>query len=217
MLNSFKIVSEDIESALRSSALHGVLVACFSRHRLVSHLATNFAYKLLATGIFEAAVLGALAIAPSGVVGPRAAKWGIVTTGAYWEKELAADVDVFLGKQQLQQPQQDGKDGGGGGGGGTSSFAGVFSTGLNAGDFHSVPPEEVTKRLGDATRKLLDKKDVRCVIMGCAGMAGLEEIIRSVAIEKYGELEGREVLVIDSVKAGVMQLEQMVRYNKVFR
>ena len=53
--------------------------------------------------------------------------------------------------------------------------------------------------------------------MGCGGMAGLEDIIRSTAIEEYGKADGDLVYIIDGVKAGIMQLEQMIRSKRAFR
>ncbi len=38
--------------------------------------------------------------------------------------------------------------------------------------------------------------------MGCAGMAGLEEMIRQTAIDVYGHGRGRQLCIVDSVKAG---------------
>jgi Asp/Glu/hydantoin racemase len=129
-------------------------------------------------------------------------KWGIVTTGKFWEDHLSDGVKKFLGQEK---------------GGVNHKFAGVYSSGLTAGDFHTVPPEKVKEKLKEATQKLLDQGQVNCVVMGCGGMAGLEDIIRSTAIEQYGKADGDLVYIIDGVKAGVMQLEQMIRSKRAFR
>jgi Asp/Glu/hydantoin racemase len=97
-------------------------------------------------------------------------------------------------------------------------FAGVETTGLNAGDFHGgVDPEVVRKKLREATGRLLDRGDLECVVMGCAGMAGLEDIIREVATEKYGSARAKELLVVDGVRAGIGLLEQMTRNKRAFQ
>merc|ERR1712000_492524 len=96
------------------------------------------------------------------------------------------------------------------------NFAGVFTTGLNAGDFHHVPEEEVTRRLSQATKKLLETGNVRCVVMGCAGMAGLERIIRSAAADVQGAESSRALYVVDGVKAGMLQLEQAMQSKRYF-
>lgn len=125
--------------------------------------------------------------------------WGIVTTGKFWEQHLTDGVKNFLGSQAQ-----------------SSKFAGVQSTGLDAGDFHSVDPEEVRQKLRDATQRLLESGDVRCVVMGCAGMAGLEDIIRRVAIDMYGKERGHKVAIVDGVKAGVLQLELAIKSRTIF-
>lgn len=176
-----------------------MLVACFSVHPLVGRLAHldgaqgNFAV----TGIFEASILACLSL-----LTPQR-KWGIVTTGSFWEDHLARGVNVFLGAHPKSRNYK---------------FAGVETTGLTAGDFHGgAEPAVIREKLREATRRLLAKGDVECVVMGCAGMAGLEEIIRSVALEEYGLDQGGRLLVIDGVMAGIGLLEQMVCNRRAFQ
>lgn len=184
-------------SELESDKYDAVLVACFSVHPLVSKL---LRYQHLAvTGIFEASILTALNLLPAPKFND---KWGIVTTGKFWEKHLSDGVKEFLGQEVNETNHK---------------FAGVFSTGLTAGDFHKVSPEEVRAKLREATQKLLNTGNVRCVVMGCGGMAGLEDIIRSTATETYGRAEGDRVFVLDGAKAGVMQLEGEIQSRQIFR
>lgn len=154
---------------------------------------------LAVTGIFEASVLTALSLIPAPEHGE---KWGIVTTGKFWEDNLSNGVKSLLGQDSSSS---------------NSRFAGVLSTGLNAGDFHTISPEEVRRKLKEATKQLLTKGNVACVLMGCGGMAGLEDIIRSTAVELYDKDKGDRVYIIDGVKAGFMQLEQVVRNKHAFR
>ncbi|KAK3352155.1 Asp/Glu/hydantoin racemase [Neurospora tetraspora] len=178
--------------------LDAVLVCCFSVHPLVprlSELASSNDFPLSVTGIFEASVLTSLSL----LTGPTK-KWGIVTTGKYWEDHLTLGVKDFLGHE-----------------GNNEKFAGVQTTGLNAGDFHGdIPKEVIDAKLVDATKKLLQAGDVECVVMGCAGMAGLEQIIRRTAIEEYGEERGKKVMVVDGVRAGVGLLAEMVKNRRMF-
>lgn len=128
--------------------------------------------------------------------------WGIVTTGQFWEDHLDDAVKAFLGQRA---------------GDANEFFRGVFTTGLNASDFHGgVSPEMMRGRLTDAARRLLRKGTVDCVLMGCAGMAGLEDIIRSAIREEYGEWAVDRVYIIDGIRAGVGVLEQMVRDRHMF-
>jgi Asp/Glu/hydantoin racemase len=175
-----------------------VLVACFSVHPLVGMLAEREGKydRLAVTGIFEASILTCLSLVRLGK------KWGIVTTGKFWEKHLAEGINQFLGAQPHDT---------------NSKFAGVETTGLNAGDFHGgVKPEVVQQKLKEATARLLEKGDVECIVMGCAGMAGLEEIIRSVAAEKYGSKQANQLLVVDGLIAGIWELEKMARSRMGF-
>jgi Asp/Glu/hydantoin racemase len=125
-------------------------------------------------------------------------KWGIVTTGKFWEDHLSNGVKTFLGASESDD---------------NAKFAGVQSTGLNASDFHhGVDPAVVRKKLKAATKRLLNAGEVHAIVMGCAGMAGLEEIIREAASEEHGEEYAYSTLhVIDGVRAGIMQADHMIR------
>ncbi|KAK3904133.1 hypothetical protein C8A05DRAFT_32098 [Staphylotrichum tortipilum] len=175
-----------------------VLVACYSDHPLVGILSTKegqFGTPAV-TGIFEASILACLALLPPGK------KWGIVTTGKFWDEHLTQGVNRFLGTGPMDV---------------NAKFAGVETTGLEAGDFHGgVAPDVVRQKLREATARLFDKGDVECVVMGCAGMAGLEDILRSVAVDKFGATQARELLVVDGVKAGLGVLEQSIRNKRAF-
>lgn len=150
------------------------------------------------TGIFEASILTSLSlIAPPG----GNESWGIVTTGAFWERHLNDGVNVFLGQEAGQKNER---------------FGGTFSSGLTAGDFHTVSPEQVQEKLKDATVRLLKSANVRCVVMGCGGMAGLEGIIRDAAVEVYGADRGSHLYIIDGVRAGLVQLHQIVTSRREF-
>lgn len=101
--------------------------------------------------------------------------------------------------------------------GSNARFTGVQTTGLDAGDFHGdVPKEVIDAKLAEATRQLLQAGDVECVVMGCAGMAGLEQIIRRTAIKEYGEERGKKVMVVDGVRAGVGLVAEMVKNRIMF-
>jgi len=193
------VVESDLAETGLLKQYDAVIVACFSVHPLVGMLAEKEGEfgRLAVTGIFEASVLTCLSLLRPGK------KWGIVTTGKFWEEHLSVGVNHFLGTEAH---------------GANSKFAGVETTGLTAGDFHGgLDPEVVRQKLRDATGRLLEQGDVECVVMGCAGMAGLEEIIRSVAVDKYGAAEAKQLLVIDGVRAGLGLLEQMMRNKRAFQ
>ncbi|KAI0479991.1 hydantoin racemase [Xylaria cf. heliscus] len=183
---------------VKTQQYDGIVVACFSVHPLVSELQSRSRRGNVAvTGIFEASVLAAISLLHPGQ------KWGVVTTGKFWESHLSDGVGAFLGVKTAQD--------------GNARFAGVESTGLNASDFHhGVDPAVVRQKLKSATKRLLGAGNVAVVVMGCAGMAGLEEIIREAASEEYGDEFAYETLhVIDGVRAGIMQVDHMIRHQRL--
>ncbi|KAI1269977.1 Asp/Glu/hydantoin racemase [Xylariaceae sp. FL1019] len=184
-----------------SISFDAVLIACFSVHPLVSRiqkLANNaININLAVTGIFEASILTALSLVQN-----EGQQWGIVTTGKFWEDHLKHGAKAFLGAGNEDQNRK---------------FAGVQSTGLNASDFHhGVDPAVVRQKLVEATQRLLASDNsvprVYVVIMGCAGMAGLESIIREAAEAMYGHTHAYGQLhVVDGVRAGILQLDHTIK------
>lgn len=89
-------------------------------------------------------------------------------------------------------------------------FAGVETLGLNAGDLHKEGGEEqVKKAVMAATGRLINADPVmetKVIVLGCAGMAGMEEWVR-----KEAERRDNKVRVVDGVKAGVGILQGLVR------
>ncbi|KAL5693676.1 hypothetical protein EMGR_004457 [Emarellia grisea] len=142
------------------------LVACYSAHPLVGMLkeaiteyertssrkdSTIPEYrKKYVTGIFEASVLTSLSLVSSfhlmGDANLHKAQsrdtFGIVTTGSIWRDELTRAVAEMIVNS-------------GGGGGSTARFAGVETTGLTASELHTAPAEEVSRRISDATERLI--------------------------------------------------------------
>lgn len=172
----------------------GFLVACYSQHPLVPILKGESAVKegrKPVTGIFEASVSTSLQL-----IHPDE-KFGIVSTGKVWEKILSEAVVEFLGT----------------GSEASKRFAGVETTGLNATDLHDAPPEEVRKRMKDAVKRLLKKGNVGAICLGCAGMSGMDKMVREACVEELGEVDGNRVRVVDGVMAGVAWLEGAIRMD----
>ena len=170
----------------------GFLVACYSHHPLVPLLKDEPAVKTSrkpVTGIFEASVGTSLQ-----VIHPNE-KFGIVSTGKVWEKILTDATVAFLGTASEASER----------------FAGVETTGLNATDLHDAPAEEVRKRMKDAVKRLLKKGKVGAICLGCAGMAGMDQMVREACVEELGEVDGQRVRIVDGVMAGVAWLEGAIR------
>lgn len=164
------------------TAFDAVLIACYSDHPLVHSLRERHPEKHI-VGIFEASIVHAL------LLGKR---FGIVTTGEAWESVLSEGVASFLGfdvKSLLQGAEADIRLWR------SDRFVGVASTGLGVNELHEADPMEVSEKIGAASRKVLERgADVIC--LGCAGMSGMEDAVRSVT-------DGSRVVVVDGVQAGV--------------
>lgn len=107
-----------------------------------------------------------------------------------WEELLTDGAERFLGCDK-----------------GGRRFAGVESTGLTAVELHGVEKEEVDRRIKDAAVGLLRRGGVRVICLGCAGMAGMGEVVRSAA-----RAEGEDwVRVVDGVMAAAVEVVGMVR------
>ena len=116
-------------------------------------------------------------------------QFGIVSTGDVWKAVLGDAVrDVVLGREVAGR-----------------CFSGVETCGLDAGELHGHG--EVEKRVKDAARRLVEGGEeggrLGVVVLGCAGMVGMEAWVRSVV--------GEGVRVVDGVKAGVGVLQGLVR------
>jgi Asp/Glu/hydantoin racemase len=140
-------------------------------------------------GIFEASVAASLLLLAPGE------QFGIVSTGKVWEEILADGVKALLGTSSER----------------SSRFAGVETPGLSATELHDAPPEEVRSKMKEATKRLLRLGNVTAVCLGCAGMAGMNQMVREAAVEELGEQKGAKVRIVDGVQAGVGSLEGLLR------
>ncbi|KAL2006651.1 hypothetical protein VTN00DRAFT_9319 [Thermoascus crustaceus] len=196
------------------------LVACYSAHPLVGMLKQEIKRLERAeqsdtsspdkrrgnkyvTGIFEASVATSLSLISSFQLlsdldltkAQGTDSFGIVTTGSIWKQELSKAVVDMLGSSTGNECY-------------TARFAGVETTGLTAVELHNTPPDEVRKRISEATERLLKggSHPVSAICLGCAGMAGMEEAVREGCVNAYGEEGGRNVRIVDGVVAGVGML-----------
>lgn len=127
--------------------------------------------------------------------------FGIVTTGEIWKNVLNGAVEEMLGRERAQEV-----------------FRGVECVGMGAGELHDAVDDAsgVEERVRAATRRLVGcgddgiegegknpKRRVGVVILGCAGMVGMEAWVREESEEG--------VRVVDGVKAGVGVLQGLVR------
>jgi len=201
-MESAKICVESLKQSDEIINHEAFLVACYSVNPLVTMLRpilpTDMRPYTPITGIFEASISAALSLLPPPKLeGSKKVfeKFGIVTTGKYWEKVLTEGVLEFLGCE----------------GNGSMRFKGVETTGLSAGELHTAPPELVKQRMMDATRRLVKDRDVSVICLGCAGMAGMDAMVKEACVKELGEERARYVRIVDGVKAGIAILDGMVR------
>ena len=82
---------------------------------------------------------------------------------------------------------------------------------MSAVELHETDEAEVRGRMVEATRRLVSRKDVGAVLLGCAGMVGMEDWVREACVLERGEVEGSKVRVVDGVKVGFAMLEALVK------
>lgn len=191
------------------------LVACYSPHPLVQQLKARTRKPVI--GIFEASIAAAVqmlrlrSVPKNGhhhfmeregagnfdyeeadvISGQVSERISIITTTSAWVpvlcKALSSSQPEMLGPQRFSQ-----------------LFSAVESIGLDAAHLdHSSP--DVGIRINRAVWALAD--DVGVVILGCAGMVGMEGRVQGVLTERA--LAGTRV--VDGVKAGVGVLQGLVR------
>jgi len=177
----------------------GILIACYSDHPLIALLRTHLVDPPIhVLGILEASVAHALLLPQQAPLN----KFGIITTGQTWEPVLGSAVKSFLGVTESER------------------FAGVRSTGIGVLGFHGPgEPNEVDSGVEKAVQELV-KDGVGVIILGCAGMSGLEASVKraasaasaasAAASSRVGT--GRAVLVVDGVRAGIQLLVGLIRY-----
>lgn len=133
-------------------------------------------------GIFEAAITQAL------LVGKR---FGVVTTGTGYKFNLYNGVRAFMGAS-------------------SERFAGLVTTGLGVVELREGDREKIEKNVKEASGEMASQgADV--ILLGCAGMAGMELLVEQGAAEANPGLP--PVRVLDGAKAGVEMLSALIRLS----
>jgi allantoin racemase len=122
-------------------------------------------------GIMEASALYAL---------PLGSRFSIVTTSPRWQPLLEEGVSL-LGLE--------------------SRCASVRSSGLAVLDLERLPLDEVRAQLAEEARAAVEEDGAEVILLGCAGMAGLQSAVAAAV----------EVPVVDPVSAGVTLVGALAR------
>ncbi|KAL5529285.1 hypothetical protein ACEPAG_5270 [Sanghuangporus baumii] len=160
----------------------GFLVCCFSDHPLThmlrEHLTSIHSSKPV-INIFEAAVSHAL------LLGRR---FAIITTLESMKHPLVSATGTFLGGTKSER------------------FVDVLTTGLGVVELREGDREKV-ERVMKSTAARAAGLGADVLLLGCAGMAGMEELVK----EGVRETVGHEVHAVDGALAGVELLAGLVR------
>lgn len=170
-------VLQDFKERKSLKEYDAFLVCCYSDHPLVESLA-DFTKKPV-LGIMQATLLYALLM--PGI------KLFILTSTSDWEPVLDKGVMDFVGTDEFPLKK-------------------FYPTrGLNVNVTNLADAEQFAK-IFNVTKNILNEyQDVKCVLLGCAGMAGLDK--------KLGNTFPG-IKFIDSVKIGVQFLESLVRFDR---
>ena len=184
-----------------------LLVACFSRHPLVTQLQAEISKRnaqgaskprvCAVTGILEASVVTAMALA--GATPGR--NWGVISTDHSWRQWTDDAVSDFLG---VENPRET-----------IARYLGCETVGVQAEDLERQGEDIMAGYVKTALEQLLSGQDSKVagapvIILGCAGLHQLDGCIRRSCEELLGDA-GKQVAVVDGVKAGIGMLISLVR------
>jgi allantoin racemase len=111
---------------------------------------------------------------------PLGARFSIVTTSPRWQPLLEEGVHLL---------------------GVADRCASVRSSGLAVLDLERLPEEIVHKRLAEEAQRAVEQDHAEVILLGCAGMAGLQESVATAC----------GVPVVDPVWAGVILVGELAR------
>ena len=173
------LLSSSPSADLAQHPASGFLIACFSDHPLVGMLRQQCPHKP-SIHLLEAAVIHALS---------TGTRFGVLTTG----RSVVPDVEAGVRKLM---------------GGNSDRYVGTHATGLGVVELQTGNRDKVEALIRKGAQELVGKgADV--IILGCAGMTGMEKLVRSACAE-VGE---DNVAVIDGAKAGLQVLAGLARVN----
>lgn len=181
-ISSAVICLPDLLQLQSSNNYDGFLVGCYSNHPLIESLAKNTKKPTL--GIMQATLLYS-------ILNPSISKLFILTSYTEWEPLLDALVCDIVGNSPGQFPSQKFQK----------------SKGLNVSVLSLADPTEFAKienRVTDILNGEYKNDNIDCILLGCAGMAGLDTKLAA---------SFPHIQFIDCLKVGVELLTSLVRFN----
>ena len=162
-----------------------ILICCFSDHPLVAMLRHRYP-SLPCMHILESAISAALSSSQR--------PFAILTTGADMVHDIDRGVLGFMG-------------------GVSARYAGCLATNLGVLELRDENSQEKVHRVIKEKVAELGHRGVGAIVLGCAGMAGMEPYIRECLTASIGDNAASAVAIIDGAKAGIHLLAGMARCN----
>ncbi|KAG0682037.1 hypothetical protein C6P40_005442 [Pichia californica] len=161
----------------------GYLIACYSDHPLVYELQQRIQRPgVVVMGIFQASMLYAMNYASENC------RAGILTSGSDWEPLLNDAIVKFCSNSNNNFP--------------TSKFSPTLASGIPVLDLHKP---ECYPHLQACIQQLVDK-NVRIILLGCAGLSTLSNKMKS---------QYPNVKFVDSVKVGIRLLIAYIQVGDI--
>lgn len=170
-----------------------ILICCFSDHPLVNMLRHILPANVSIMHLLESGLIAALSSSRSRPI-------GIITTGKDMVRDIDAGVAAFFGSSAKANDR----------------YAGCLATGLGVLQLRDPEQKQYVERTIRQQSAELAKRGVGAVMLGCAGMAGMEDIVRKGLADHLGEQEANQIAIIDTAKAGLHLLTAQTRMNKEF-
>lgn len=172
-------------SSSLADSTDAVLICCFSDHPLVPMLRHRYP-RLPCIHILESAISAALSSSQR--------PFAILTTGADMVHDIDRGVLGFMG-------------------GVSARYAGCLATNLGVLELRDENSQEKVQRVINEKVAELGHRGVGAIVLGCAGMAGMEPFIRQCLSASIGDTASSAMAIIDGAKAGIHLLAGMARCN----
>ncbi|GJN87703.1 hypothetical protein Rhopal_000658-T1 [Rhodotorula paludigena] len=179
------ICFDELEKSGALERYDGFLVCCFTDHPLQHMIREELGptSPKPCIGMFEAGLSKALMLGR---------KFGVLSTGFGPKPLLSKGVMNFLGAASSDR------------------WAGGITSGIAIEELRQADVRDKVERLMKETAAKVAEKGADTIIMGCAGMAGMEPLVRA----GVSEAGLGEVRVIDAAVAGLVMLAGMVATEK---
>ncbi|KAI3405628.2 DCG1 [Candida oxycetoniae] len=163
------------------SKFDGFMVCCYSNHPLIKSLTELTGKPVL--GIMQATLIYALS-------NPKVSKSFILTSTREWEPLLDQSIIDFVGASDFPKTK-------------FQKTKGLDVSVLNLADIEEY--ERIRERVKEILENEYSQENINCVLLGCAGMAGLDSKLST---------DFPSITFVDCVKSATELLCSLVRFEK---